>query len=147
MPLHPAKPSLCGYANMPDVVTCILIQEEKILVLKRSNQVNTYQGKWACISGYIEPGDDVMERAYIEIKEETGLHRNQVQLLARGDPIEFHDTQEKQDWRIHSFLFSSQTNKVVIDWEHETYAWITLEQLDDYDLVPKLKETVRKMLP
>jgi len=132
---------------MPDVVTCILLHEEKILLLRRSNQVHTYQGQWAGVSGYVEPGDDVTERAYIEIKEETGLNRDQVQLTVRGDPIEFYDPQEKQNWRVHPFLFSSRTNKIIIDWEHETYAWITPKQLDDYDIVPKLKETVRQILP
>ena len=36
------------------VVTCFLMHQGKLLVLRRSAKVRTYQGKWAGVSGYIE---------------------------------------------------------------------------------------------
>ena len=132
---------------MPDVVTCILLHKGKLLLLKRSDRVSTYRGQWAGISGYLEPGDEVEQRAYIEIKEETGLDSDQVHLISRGDPIEFFDSQEVQQWCVHPFLFFSLTDEITIDWEHETYAWVDPEQLRNYETVPKLEETVRQMLP
>ena len=132
---------------MPAVVTCILLYEDKMLLLKRSNQVSTYQGQWAGVSGYVEPGDDVRERAIIEITEEIGLRRDQVQLITQGEPIEFYDPGETQRWCVHPFLFSTCTNKVTLDWEHDDYAWVSATQLDNYNTVPKLKETVQQLLP
>ena len=94
----------------------------------------------------MEPGDTIEERAYTEIYEETGLCPGQVNLIARGPPIEFYDAQEDRHRCVHPFLFSTTTNEISIDWEHETYMWTTPAQLDTFKTVPKLKETIRKML-
>jgi 8-oxo-dGTP pyrophosphatase MutT (NUDIX family) len=131
---------------MPDVVTCILLYNGKLLLLKRSDRVSTYRGQWAGVSGYVEPGDQIEDRAYTEIEEETSLRRDQVRLTTRGDPIEFYDPMEDQHWRVHPFLFSALTDEVAVDWEHETYKWIAPERLGDYVTVPKLKETLQNML-
>jgi len=39
------------------VVTSFLEYDNKILILRRSQAVGTYQGKWAGVSGYIEEGN------------------------------------------------------------------------------------------
>jgi 8-oxo-dGTP pyrophosphatase MutT (NUDIX family) len=94
----------------------------------------------------VEPGDTIEGRAYAEIYEETGLRPGQVHLIVKGPPIEFFDAQEDQHWCVHPFLFSTSTNEISIDWEHEAYMWITPDQLDTFETVPKLKETIRQML-
>ncbi len=38
------------------VCTCFLRYENKVLILKRSDKVGTYQDKCAGVSGYIDPG-------------------------------------------------------------------------------------------
>jgi len=53
------------------VVTCFLESDGEILILRRSRQVGSYQGKWAGVSGFIETTAD--EQALVEIEEETGL--------------------------------------------------------------------------
>ena len=39
---------------MPDVVSCILFRNGKILLLRRSEKVSTYKGFWGVIAGYVE---------------------------------------------------------------------------------------------
>lgn len=131
---------------MPDVVTCLLLHEGRLLLLKRSDRVSTYQGRWAGVSGYVEEGDELLERAYTEIHEETGLTREQVALERRASPVEFYDPEEGRRWRVHPFLFRALTSEVTIDWEHDDYAWITPAELDRYPTVPKLRETVHRLL-
>ncbi|MGC9553832.1 MAG: NUDIX domain-containing protein [Thermoplasmatota archaeon] len=132
---------------MPDVVTCILLHQGRLLLLKRSDRVSTYRGLWAGVSGYVEEGDDPLERAYIEIEEETGLTREQMVLERGAPPVEFYDPGEGRRWRVHPFLFRALTAEVSIDWEHDDYAWVAPEELDRYPTVPKLAETVRRLLP
>ncbi|OYT62657.1 hypothetical protein B6U81_00265 [Thermoplasmatales archaeon ex4484_30] len=127
---------------MPDVVTCVIKHDEKILLLKRSDKVSTYKNKWACVSGYVERGEDVLKRAFREIEEEIQLSKEEIQLLKKGEPIIFFDEKEGQTWRIFPFLFSSNTKKIKPDWEHTEYAWVHIEEIEKYDTVPKLKEAV-----
>ena len=131
---------------MPDVVTCVLLHDGKILLLKRSDKVGTYRGKWACVSGYVEEGDKIEDRAFREIEEETGLSRDNLKLEKTGQPDGFFDEAEKKSWRVHPFLFTSDTGDVKIDWEHIEYRWIEPSEIGNYDTVPKLKEVVKSLI-
>jgi len=56
--------------NKKNIVTSFLFKDGKVLLLKRSNKVGSFRGKWAGISGYIE-NETSLEAALREIKEET----------------------------------------------------------------------------
>lgn len=127
---------------MPDVVTCVIQYNKKILLLKRSDKVGTYKNKWACVSGYVEKDENALERAFQEIEEEAQLSRENVILIKKGDPLIFFDEIERQTWRVFPFLFHSNTKKVTPDWEHTDYAWVYPEDIGNYDTVPKLKEAI-----
>ena len=135
---------------MPKVVTILLINdEEKILILKRSNKVNTYKGMWGGVAGYIEENEEPYETAAKEIKEEVGLKEEDVELLKKLDPISFTDFYKgkQYDWKIFPFLFKlKDKRKIKIDWEHSEYRWITPSQIKEFDTVPHLKEVVSKLL-
>ena len=115
------------------VVTCFLQFESKILILKRSDKVRTHKHKWAGVSGYIEPGETDSETAIKEIREETGLAADSVELIRKGEPIHVQDG--TRVWIVHPFLFKANTNKITIDWEHTEYKWISPDELNDYDFV------------
>ncbi len=127
---------------MTDVVTCFLMHKKKILLLKRSNDVKTYKGYWAGISGYIEKTEEPFETAVKEIVEETGLKTTDFKLIKKGKPIRFKDAHKGKffHWVIHPFLFSTATKNIEIDWEHIDYKWILPEEITNFQTVPKLKE-------
>ena len=131
---------------MTDVVTCVISHDGKILILKRSDEVATHKGKWACVSGYVEEGDEILERAMKEVEEETGLPRENIKLEKEGSPVNFFDEAEKKSWTVHPFLFTSDTDSVKIDWEHTEYKWINPAEIILYDTVPKLKEVVESLI-
>lgn len=127
---------------MTDVVTCFLMYKKKILLLKRSNDVKTYKGHWAGISGYIEKNEKPFETAVKEIVEETGLKITDFKLVKRGKPIKFKDNYKGKFfyWVIHPFIFSTTKKNIEIDWEHIDYKWILPEEITNFQTVPKLKE-------
>lgn len=127
---------------MTDVVTCFLMYKKKILLLKRSNDVKTYKGHWAGISGYIEKNEKPFETAVKEIVEETGLKITDFKLVKRGEPIKFKDNYKGKFfyWVIHPFIFSTTKKNIEIDWEHIDYKWILPEEITNFQTVPKLKE-------
>ena len=127
------------------VVTCFLEHAGKILILKRSRKVGTYQGSWAGVSGYMEAS--AMKQAFIEIKEETGLTRSDIKLITKGKSLEITDERLNRKWIIHPFLFYVKDPKnIKIDWEHTEMKWITPEELTIYQTVPALKETLERVI-
>ena len=59
------------------VVTAFLRHQDRVLLVRRSDRVGTYQGRWSAISGYLED-DAPLQQAYREIREETGLSQDQI---------------------------------------------------------------------
>src|SRR5579862_2692359 len=90
------------------VVSCFLLRRDRgrdeVLLAQRSQRVRTYRGAWAAISGYVEPGVTPLEQAYTEIREETALQRDDVELLRVGEPLPFTDANIGQAWVVHPFL-------------------------------------------
>ncbi len=131
--------------NRKEIVTSFLFKDKKILLLKRSDKVGTFKGKWAGISGFIEK-ETSLEAALREIKEETGVDSNQLELLKIGIPFEINDTTNDVIWSINPFLFLFKGDEIKIDWEHDTYEWICPSEMENYDTVKKLKETLFNLI-
>ena len=127
------------------VVTCFLrrVDEQpgRILIVRRSQRVGSYHGQWAGISGFVEPNVTPDEQAYTEIREETGLQREQIRMLRRGQVVEHRDQALNRHFFIHPFLFEVYTpGAVQIDWEATEMNWILPSELGKYETVPKLQE-------
>ncbi len=127
------------------VVTCFLMRtdmaEPRILIVQRSQRVGTYHAHWAGISGFVEPDTPSVEQAYTEIREETGLQRDQVRLLKHGEVVEHVDPTVGRHWYIHPFLFEVMAPESIhTDWEATAMRWINPSELANYESVPKLLE-------
>ena len=128
------------------MVTCFLESQGQILILRRSEQVGSYQGRWAGVSGYIEQTDD--EQALTEIEEETGLRKEDVRLIRKGKPLPVEDEKLGMRWVVHPYLFYiTDRNKVKVDWEHKEARWIDPRDIDSYQTVPRLKEALAQVYP
>ena len=126
------------------VVTCFLESDGEILILRRSEQVGSYQGRWAGVSGYVEKTAD--EQALIEIEEETSLAGEDLKLIKRGKPLPIKDEKLGIKWVVHPYLFHiKDRGKIKIDWEHKETRWIDPKDIDNYQTVPKLKETLARV--
>lgn len=134
---------------MPQVVTCILEHDGKILLLKRSNQVGTYRGLWGGVAGYVEELEDPYDTAFKEIREEVGVDAEAVELIRKGSPLEFSDTYEgkRYDWVVYPFLFHLQSKDLVhLDWEHEEYRWVYPSEVRRLETVPGLDDLIKELL-
>ena len=127
------------------VVTCFVMDTfGKLLLLRRSGQVGSYQGKWAGVSGYLEAAPE--EQAYTELAEETGLSRGDVSLEAVGEPLEVEDAAMDRRWVIHPFRFTvHDPGNVRLDWEHTELRWIDSSEMSSYPTVPGLADAYRRV--
>ena len=127
------------------VVTCFLTRadsgETRILLVRRSQRVGSYNARWAGISGFIEAGVPPDEQAFTEIREETGLQREQVRMLRRGAVIEHVDASLGRHWLIHPYLFETLApDAIQIDWEATEMRWIHPSELLQFETVPRLTD-------
>ncbi len=115
-----------------EVVTAFLRKKDKVLLLRRSDQVGSFQGKWSGVSGYLET--DAKEQAMIEIEQETGLDASFVSsgetVLARG---------EGTIWKVHPFIFDAR-GELELNWENMEHRWVKSEKMKKMETVPKLWE-------
>lgn len=134
-----------------DVVTSFLLRHspaggDEILLLRRSDRVGTYHGRWAGVSGFVEAPPD--EQAYVEIAEETHLGYDDVTLLRKGDPLTFVDAALDREWTVHPYLFRvDDPAKIQTDWEATESRWIAPQDLSRYETVPMLKEAFQRVYP
>ena len=126
------------------VVTCFLESDGEILILHRSEQVGSYQGRWAGVSGYVEKTSD--EQALVEIEEETSLCGEDLKLVKIGKPLLIEDEKLGVKWMVHPYLFHiKDRGKIKIDWEHKEMKWIAPKDIGNYQTVPMLKETLARV--
>jgi len=132
-------------AEQREVVSCFLECAGRLLLLKRSQEVGSYRGQWATVSGYVEslPPD---EQALVELSEEVSLSEADLRLVKKGEPLKVFDRKMGLRWVIHPYLFSVENeDKVCLDWEHDDSVWIDPAELDAYDTVPKLRESLARV--
>ncbi|MAH22105.1 MAG: hypothetical protein CMO12_04780 [Thaumarchaeota archaeon] len=121
---------------MYEAVSSVIVRGDKILLLHRSQKVRTNQGKWSVVSGELEQGQTVIATALNEIREETKLQEAQVNLLRTGDGIIVKPKPDSETL-VHLLLFESSSWAVTINWEHDESRWVSLAELEDFDLVPE----------
>ena len=133
------------------VVTCFLLRRlpggDEVLLLRRSQQVGTYRGRWAAVSGYLEEPDPLAQ-AYREIEEEAGLAHDDLTLLRAGEPLVVVDAEADRRWIVHPFLFEVRPDaRVRVDWEHTEARWVRPEEVSAFETVPQLTEALMSVYP
>ncbi len=129
------------------VLTCFVRFGEKILLLKRSDRVHSYQGKWHTVAGYIDEPKPIRQKALEELEEELSIPSKNVSRFIAGEPYEFFDQGAKKSWIVHPVLVELKNKpEVRLDWEHTEFKWISPDEIDGYDTVPKLEESLRRVL-
>lgn len=127
------------------VVTAFIVKGDKVLILRRSSKVGTYRGRWSGISGYLE--DLPLKQAYREISEELSLPKEDLQLLATGDPITVVDDNLGVRWIVYPFLFKfmGEDNKLKLDWENMEAKWVRPEEIRKFKTVPDLYRVLKNV--
>ncbi len=134
------------------VVTCFLRRKDakgndEILILRRSERVGSYQGRWAGVSGYLED-DEPLARALVEIEEETGLSADEVRLVRTGEPLPVDDRERGLRWLVYPFLFDVAAERpLTLDWENTEARWVAPQDITDYETVPLLREALELVYP
>ena len=66
------------------VINVVVKHKDKILLLKRSDKVSTYKGKWQTVAGYLDEVKPIKEKVLEELKEEIGVFDNDFKEVKYG---------------------------------------------------------------
>ena len=133
-------------ATETPVVTVFLRHRGDVLLLRRSEDVDSYPGQWGAVAGHVER-DDPHASALTEIEEETGLSERDVVLAREGPAFSVPDEERGTRWRVHPFLFDADTREVETNWETAEVDWASPTALLRRDTVPKLWTSYRRVAP
>ncbi|MFB5620451.1 MAG: NUDIX domain-containing protein [Nitrosopumilus sp.] len=129
------------------IVTSFIRNDDKLLILKRSDKVKSMKGLWAGISGIIENDEEPLKRAKIEIFEEVGITEDKITLIKTTEEMRINSPQYKNhEWKIFPFLFESKNPTVKLNWENSDYRWIDVDDLENYETVPSLQKVLFNLL-
>ena len=129
------------------IVTSFIRDNNKVLILKRSNKVKTMKELWSGISGIIENNEVPLKRAKIEIFEEAGIVEDKIKLIKASEEIRINSPQYKNhEWEVFPFLFEATNPTVNLNWENSDFKWIHAEELENYETVPSLQKVLFNLL-
>lgn len=111
----------------------------ELLIIQRVKDSRFAPSQWEFVNGTIEPGETAEETAVREVLEETGLQLKPEQLIP-APTHELIDTDGR--WIVVPFRAETSGN-VVISEEHQTYKWITAE---DVLITPYVGDDYKKLL-
>ena len=103
---------------------------------------------WAGVSGIIEKNDATpLDRAKIEIFEETGIDEKEIELLRSIEQIKIESAQYKNhEWNIFPFLFRTKNPEIKLNWENSEFEWIKPSNVVNYKTVPNLDKILFGLL-
>jgi len=129
------------------IVTSFIKDNDKFLLLKRSDKVKTMKGLWAGVSGIIEGDEEPLKRAKIEIFEELGITEDKIKFLKSSLEMKVHSPQyENHEWEIFPFLFEVKNPIIKLNWENSEYKWITVNEIKNYKTVPSIEKVLISLL-
>ena len=114
------------YASM----VIIFDDESKVLLLKRSQKVDSYQGMWGFPGGKIEDGESPAEAAAREVLEETSLK------VYQKDLVYVFTMTKKPAKDIMFFLTTKWRGTPKVDWESDEFKWFEPSELSTLNIVP-----------
>jgi len=121
----------------------ILNSEAEVLICKS----NKWNQKYVIPGGHIEAGESMEEALIREVKEETGLDVFEIELLGINESIYSESFQNKKHFIFVDFICRSNSNDVILNEEAQSYEWINLTEVENYNLekfTAKLLKELRK---
>jgi 8-oxo-dGTP pyrophosphatase MutT (NUDIX family) len=115
---------MSGGARFVAAVLLFAFRGERFLALRRAPANESAPGLWEGISGRVEPGEQPLDTARREAREESGLV---VEVEAR--PVTAYLAKRNQDdMLVVVYRGRASSGEVVLSDEHDACAWMTLPE-------------------
>ena len=122
------------------VVTGVVKNGNKFLILKKSPKDYNYPSRWSFCSGYVKEFESAEDGVLREIKEETGLT---AKIMKKGKLFQKDDNKSGKSWVIMVFLCEAKSKGVKLDHENVKFEWISYRDIKNYQTVPGLQKDLK----
>lgn len=126
------------------VLAGVVVDENKILILQRHKDEDVFPGLWELPSGKKEPLETSEGSLLREIKEESGLDVEIIKPILVFDYQIEKETEIKDSTQINFLVVIKGKNKVTISDEHQAFAWIVENEINDYKISDQTKVVIKK---
>ena len=124
------KVSIGQYTFRSCVAVVLFNEQEEVLILFRNPHISQWMpGKWSLVGGHVEEGETAEEGMRRETKEETNLDLGSVGLVS-VETIQMEGKDDLAD--IHFYATREFTGDVTLDYENDDFAWIAMEEIEQY---------------
>jgi len=121
---------------MVEAANAIILNDNKILLIKRSNYTKAFPNMWACPGGRADEGETPEQAVVRELKEEINLDFKPTKLFATG---------KWQDRDLYRFLGDWSGEIKIQEEELTEYNWFSYEEAKDLEFAFDYKEIVEKL--
>jgi len=127
--------------NYPEVVVGAIIfnAQGEVLICKSTK----YHTKYIIPGGHIELGESMEDALVREVKEETGLDVYDLKLISLKDSAESKEIDPH--FIFIDYICRTDSTDITLNHELDSYAWISLDELDDYDLGSFVKHLLEEL--
>lgn len=141
--LKPGQTDYTHSKRAPVVNTLIRFRDEdKYLLIKRSNAMRNYPGLWNGISGFLDDEQTVEQKIRSELLEEAGLGDADIVSVFLGKPFQHVDREKDKVWEVHPALVVLATQNITLNWEGHECVWVPLRKITAYSLVPGYEKVI-----
>ena len=132
----------------PYEVFVLVRRRDEYLILHRSPRQGAY---WHCVAGGVEEGETYAAAAVRELREETGLDAEPVDLGRPYDyPLEDPEHQRMRgsvSIHVECFLAEAPAEwEPQLDWEHDEYRWCGADEAVALLYFPEPREVLRNVV-
>jgi 8-oxo-dGTP diphosphatase len=120
--------------------TAFILKNNKLLILKRSENKKVLPGYYEMPGGGIEFGESPEEAIKREIKEETGLETKILNPYCTFSDV----INNKQYIDIQFYAKIIGEDDVKLSDEHTEYKWISRDEINNYKFSDQMKEVILK---
>lgn len=121
---------------------CFVFHQNEVLLMKRAAHKRIFPNQYNGLGGHIERDEDPLTGARREIKEESGLDVQDLNLRA----IYNVDAGAETGILLFVYTATSQTLDFIDDSKEGTLEWISIDNLNNYDLVEDLPIILPKII-
>jgi len=132
------KPGQVDFTNIRycPVVNCLVRYRGKILMVKRSAEMDLYPNYWDGVAGFLDDDQSVEDKVKEEILEELYIDADQIESIKRGNVLIHESKKYQKTWIVFPILVDVKTNKFELDYEAQDAKWLDPTDAKKLDLAP-----------